>query len=69
MSVIDFPTDGVRFVSGRIEQATTYRLKAAELGRQMAGERDPCEMKEFLMSALSMIQLAENEEWLARGEA
>ena len=65
MSLIEFPTDRIRPGADRIETATAYRLKAAELGRQMVGETDPHELKEFMMSALSMIQLAENEEWLA----
>ncbi|MDB5500842.1 MAG: hypothetical protein JWR89_744 [Tardiphaga sp.] len=68
MSIIQFPIDPMRAGTERKAVATEYRLKAAALGRQIAGENDPTQAQAYLMNALSMLQLAENEEWLAKGE-
>lgn len=65
MSLISFPTDRVRQGADRVAKATAYRLKAAALGRLMEEEADVEKSRAYLMHALSLIQLAENEECLA----
>ena len=65
MELLPFPADLTRRKADRIAQSTIYRLKAAALGRLMEEERDIDQSRAHLMRALSLIQLAENEEWLA----
>ena len=65
MNLITFPTDRTVQETDRISKALSYRLEAAALGRLIEGERDLEQSRSHLMHALSLIQLAENEEWLA----
>ena len=67
MNLIHFPADRTIQKTDRIARALTYRLEASELGRRMKDERDVEQSRSHLMHALSLIQLAENEEWLAEG--
>ena len=67
MNLIPFPADPTIQKTDRIARALTYRLEASALERRMEDERDVEQSRSHLMHALSLIQLAENEEWLAEG--
>jgi hypothetical protein len=62
MDIIQFPT---KLVGNHFAKALQYRLKASAFARKMEASTDDLTFIANMSDALSMIQLAENEEWLA----